>query len=72
MLCWPDNLQVVRVFIAMGTQWNVSMGGPSGLNYASLPEVWRRLKVAPAERDAAFADLQLLEAAALEAIHAKD
>lgn len=56
----------------MSTQWHVSMGGPTGLNYAALPELWRRLKVPRKQRDAAFADLQILEAAALETIHTKD
>jgi hypothetical protein len=33
---------------------------------AGLPELWRRLRVPPADRDAVFADLQLMEMTALE------
>lgn len=66
---WPDNVPAVRVFLAMQTQWHVAMGGRTGLIYAALPEVWRRLKVPPGERDAIFHDLQFLEAAALAAMH---
>lgn len=66
---WPENVPAVRVFVAMQTQWHAGMGGRTGLIYASLPEVWRRLRIPPAERDAIFSDLQWLEAAALQAMH---
>lgn len=56
----------------MRTQWFVGMSGPTGLNYASLPELWRRLKVPTQDRDAVFHDLQVLEGAALHAMHSKD
>lgn len=69
MQVWPDNVPAVRVFLAMQTQWAVGMNGRTGLIYASLAEVWRRLHVPPAERDAIFADLQLLEVAALNAMN---
>jgi hypothetical protein len=67
---WPDNVTSVRVFISMQTQWHVSMNGRTGLIYAALPELWRRLKVPPADRDAIFHDLQVMEIAALNAMHA--
>lgn len=69
---WPENLPAVRVFLAMRTQWLSTAGGLIGLNYAALPELWRRLKVPPDKRDEVFADLQVIEFAALEAMHAKD
>lgn len=47
------------------------MGGPTGLNYASLQEVWRRLKVPTAQRDQTFHDLQVMEAAGLKKMHEK-
>lgn len=62
----------MRVFISMRTQWRTGMGGPTGLDYTVLPEMWRRLKVPHDERDAIFHDLQLLEIAALSAIHAEE
>lgn len=71
MVVWPCNRRSVAVFMAMGTQWlwaSAGMGGAHrvGLNYAALPELWRRLRVPPADRDAVFADLQLMEMTALE------
>jgi uncharacterized protein DUF1799 len=65
---WPDNLTAYRVFEAMRTQWRMAMGGPTGLDYAALPEVWRRCKVPQAERDQVFDDLQVMEYAALAEI----
>jgi hypothetical protein len=49
----------------MGTQWFAGPGGPIGLRYEALPEVWRRTKTPLADRDAAFQDLRIMEAAAL-------
>lgn len=69
---WPENVTAVRVFLAMDTQWSIGMGGASGLNYAALSEVWRRLKVPPDERDEAFDGLRVLEKAALAQMHKKD
>ena len=62
---WADVMPSVDVFIAMTTQWRVGAAGPVGLDYAALPEVWRRLKVPPGERDRVFDDLRLMEAEAL-------
>lgn len=41
------------------------MSGPTGLDYSALPEIWRRLKVKKKDRDQVFADLQVMELAAL-------
>ncbi len=65
---WPDNWQSLVVFDAMGTQWNVGMGGAIGLQYASLSEVWRRTKTPIADRDDVFDDLRVMEQAALNEI----
>lgn len=59
----------MQVFAAMRTQWRVGMSGPTGLDYAALPEVWRRCQVAPHQRNEVFLDLQVLEQAALAAMH---
>lgn len=66
---WPDNALPVRVLLAMRTQWRTGMSGRTGLDYSALPEIWRRLKVPPADRDEVFEALQHLELAALEAMH---
>ena len=49
----------------MGTQWRVGMGGPTGLDYNVLPEIWKRLKVPKKDRDQVFDDLQEMEHTAL-------
>jgi Phage related hypothetical protein (DUF1799) len=69
VVCWPENRQSVEFFLAMGTQWRIGMSGRTGLDYAVLPEMWRRMKVGPDRRDRVFFDLQVLEAAALSAQH---
>lgn len=66
---WPENVTAVRVFLAMRTQWRTGPAGRTGLDYGALPEVWRRLKVPPAERDEVFSMLGVLEMAALSAMH---
>lgn len=67
----PCNWPAFLVFYAMQTQWNAGMGGPTGLKYEVLPEMWRRKKIAPADRDEVFEDLQILENAALAVMHAE-
>lgn len=64
---WPENWTAVQVFRAMQTQWRVGASGPTGFDYSALGEVWRRLKVPPAERDEAFDLLQIMELEALDA-----
>lgn len=66
---WPENRQAVIVFVAMRTQWRVGPAGATGLDYSVLPEVWRRTKTAPADRNDVFASLQVLEGAALGAMY---
>lgn len=65
---WSDNLPSVEVFSAMATQWRTGPGGVIGLDYGVLPEIWRRLKVPGKDRDDVFADLRIMEDAALKAI----
>ena len=68
----PCNWTSFLVFHAMSTQWTTGAGGPTGLKYEALPEIWRRRKVPPAERDAVFDDLQTLEREALAVIYEKE
>lgn len=67
---WPDNLQAFNVFVSMLTQWRTGFNGPTGLDYSALPEVWRRTKTAPQDRDDVFDCLRVMEDAALEHIRA--
>ena len=61
----------MTVFSAMRTQWRAGMGGIYGLDLNVLPEMWRRLKVHPQDRDEIFTSLYLMEGAALEFMHKK-
>lgn len=63
---WPDNVQAVNTFIAMGTQWRVGMAGATGLDYAALPVVMRLSGVLAAERADVFDAVRTMEDAALE------
>lgn len=69
MLVWPENRTALAVFQAMRTQWRVGINGRTGLDYAALPEVWRRCGVSHSQRDDVFNDLQFLELAALAAMN---
>lgn len=63
---WPDNAQAFNAFVAMSTQWRIASGGPTGLDYSALSEVWRRTKVHPSDRDDVFDAIRVMEDAALE------
>lgn len=58
---WPENETALRVFLAMDTQWQIGPGGPVGLIYSSLAEVWQRQRVPDEERDEVFEGLRVLE-----------
>lgn len=72
LLVWPENVESVRVFLAMRTQWRVGMNGRTGLDYGVLPELWRRLRVRRSHRDDVFHDLTVMEHAALIAMREKN
>lgn len=67
-LVWDSNWPAVTAFLGVATQWRVVARGMAGvlqwlgLDYAAVDVALRRLG-AP---DAVFADLQVMEAAALE------
>lgn len=55
----------------MSTQWIAGMSGFTGLNYAALAEVWRRVKIPKRERDEVFHHLRVIEVSALNTMHAE-
>lgn len=66
---WPENVQSVNLFLCVGTQWRVGgMGDPTGRDYpAVFATMDRMLRSETQERkDALFADLQVMERAALD------
>ncbi|MEW8522557.1 MAG: DUF1799 domain-containing protein [Candidatus Thiodiazotropha endolucinida] len=60
----PENWDAARLFQAVKTQWRISgmAGIPSGLDYAGVDVVMRRMAIA----DSVFEQLQVMENAALE------
>ena len=62
---WADHWPAVRLFGAMQTQWRRDMAGPTGLDYAALPAVERRLGIRGRRARRAFDYLRVMEAEAL-------
>ena len=58
----------MAVFAALGTQWrHAPMGGLAGLDYAAVMPALRLLGVPRGQWGEMFADLRVLERAAMEA-----
>lgn len=64
---WTCHLDAWDLFGRVQTQWRTSMGGSEGLDYNAVEVVMARRKVPEDRRDRLFADLQVIEQAALEA-----
>ena len=65
-----ENWPAVRMFMQLQTQWNVGMGGATGLNYQSV-EFLFKIEGIENQREM-LADLQTMEVAALQAMNTKD
>ena len=65
---WPDNWPIFSAFNAVSTQWNVSMSGPTGLQYLVVFEWLDRLWFKGDEWHEAFDEIRLMERAALDAM----
>jgi hypothetical protein len=63
---WPENWQAFRLFVALSTQWNVGMGGPTGIRYESIPTVLRLRAVPRGEWSLLFEQLRTMESEALK------
>ncbi len=66
MEVWPDNHAAFSLFISLGTQWRVGMGGTTGLDYAAVYPLLDRAAKDPQEWDEMFSDIQVMEGAALK------
>lgn len=62
---WPENWRVFVLFSRVQTQWNVSMGGPTGLRYEAIYPLLDR-ETDTKDWDQLFDDIQVLEGAALK------
>lgn len=68
---WPENWQSVGFFMDYcRTQWRVGMGGATGLDYTAVLACLRTLRLGRERSDELFADVRVMEAAALEAMSA--
>lgn len=65
---WPENWPAVEMLIALGTQWRVSMGGPTGLDYNVLWTMIQRKKLSSEDEDDLFYCVTHLETEALKAM----
>ena len=63
---WPENHAAFGLFHDLTTQWRVGMNGYTGLDYTAVyPLLGRRAK-SRQEWDELFADLRVMELAALK------
>lgn len=62
---WPDLWPAFCLFEALGTQWCLGPGGPSGLNYAAIPGTAKLLGLKRRELSDAFHDHRIMENEAL-------
>ncbi len=66
---WPEHVPVVHTWLAMQTQWRVSMAGLVGLDYTALPVVFAQIGIAPDEQPKVFSSVQVVERFFLRAIN---
>ncbi|MGY6271003.1 DUF1799 domain-containing protein [Achromobacter denitrificans] len=68
---WPENVVPKVVFEAMGSQWRIGFGGPTGLEYGALAVVMRILQVPPEDEIDVFDAVRVMEGAALQMMNRK-
>ena len=66
---WPENVRAHNLFQTLHTQWRVGMGGATGLDFLVAYRRMDRMGLSPDEYDQLDGDLQVMEAAALQAMH---
>lgn len=62
----------MQLFASVGTQWRVGAGGATGLDYTAVLAVIRSLRLPRARADELFADVRIMERAALEKMREGD
>ncbi|MEW5666192.1 DUF1799 domain-containing protein [Pseudomonas putida] len=62
---WPDAWPAFCLFEALGTQWRLGPGGPSGLDYAAIPGTAKMIGLKSRELSETFDDLRVMENEAL-------
>ena len=67
---WDENWDAVMMFLRMGTQWQVSMAGYTGMKYEVLLGAGGLFDLYDVkDRRGMLEDLQIMETAALAQIH---
>ena len=62
---WPDAWLSFCLFEALGTQWRLGPGGPSGLDYTAIPAAAEMLGIKRRKLADHFPDLRIMEYEAL-------
>ena len=62
----PENVKAVEVFISVQTQWRVSIGGVTGLDYTALHHAMSMMGVRRRDRRDLFDRVRIMELAALD------
>lgn len=65
MEVWPDAWPAFCLFEALGTQWRLGPGGPSGLDYTAIPGTAKMIGLKRHELSEAFNNLRVMENEAL-------
>lgn len=68
----PDNWPAAQLFCELSGQWRCGPGGPIALDYGVLFARLDRMRLTDDEHERIYADVRVMEAEALAAIHADD
>lgn len=68
VLVWPDNERAYYLWCKVGGQWLVGPGCAYALNYMPLFYLMDRMKLSEDDHEELFAEIQIMEAAALKAM----
>lgn len=63
---WPEHVPALELWGAVQTQWRHGFAGPVGLDYAGVEAALRLQSTPRSERGERFAELRIMERAALE------
>lgn len=69
---WPENWRAVILFSRVGTQWRVGMTGVTGLDYGVLFRLMDEEGLVGDAWSSVLADIQVMEAQAMETMRASD
>lgn len=69
---WPETFQAYELFNSLATQWRIGMGGATGLDYTAVAMTMRLSGIPRAQWTDLFADVRVMEQAALEAMSSRE